>query len=397
MRICVFAGTSEGRELCAFLSEHNIKADEYVVTGYGLQRFEGITVHIGRIEYRQMEREFREGVLVIDASHPYASKVTDNLRRACRKTGSEYLRLLRPGILSTERGGEFETVPDAESAAGWLNLHEGKVLLTTGSKELDKFTQVIGYKERIYARVLPTSSVLEKCEKLGFEGKHLIAMQGPFSHAMNAAMLKETGADILVTKDSGEPGGFQDKLSAAEEAGVKVLVISRPSEETGKSFHEIKAILSERFGIEPKRRFPLFISLHGKKCMIFGAGKIAERRAGVLRRFGAEVKVIAPESRSGLVIDEKRCYKESDLEGAFLAVAATDSRKTNLKIGDDCVARGIPCSVTDSAYESGFFFPAICEGGGLTAGIVSGGKDHKKTAKAAKRIREVLEEEYGTD
>ncbi len=393
MKICVFSGTSEGRELCAFLSEHKIKADEYVATGYGLQRFEGITPHIGRLEYRQMKREFKDGALVIDASHPYAANVTDNLRRACTETGSEYLRLLRPGVLS----GEYEAVPDTGSAAAWLNSNEGKVLLTTGSKELDKFTIVKNYRERIYARVLPVSGVLEKCEKLGFEGKHIIAMQGPFSHEMNVATLKDTGADILVTKDSGGPGGVADKLSAAKEVGAKVLVISRPSEESGKSLYEIKAILSERFGIEPKRRFPLFVQIYGKKCMIFGAGKIAERRAGILRRFGADVKVIAPESRSGLEIDEKRCYIESDLDGVFLVVAATDSREANLKIGEDCAARGILCSVSDSAYESGFFFPAICEGGGLTAGIVSGGKDHKKTAEAAKRIREVLEEEYGTD
>ena len=52
----------------------------------------------------------------------------------------------------------------------------------------------------------------------------------------------------------------------------------------------------------------------------------------------------------------------------------------------------IPCSVADCAAESTFFFPAVCEGGGLTAGVVSDGTAHGKTAAAAKRIRAVLEE-----
>ena len=77
---------------------------------------------------------------------------------------------------------------------------------------------------------------------------------------------------------------------------------------------------------------------------------------------------------------------------AFLAVAATDDRAVNHRIAADCAALGIPCSVADSAAESTFFFPAVCEGGGLTAGVVSDGTQHDKTARAAKRIRTVLEE-----
>ncbi|WP_300298375.1 bifunctional precorrin-2 dehydrogenase/sirohydrochlorin ferrochelatase, partial [uncultured Intestinimonas sp.] len=81
-----------------------------------------------------------------------------------------------------------------------------------------------------------------------------------------------------------------------------------------------------------------------------------------------------------------------DLEGAFLAVAATGDRDVNRTVGEEARARGIPVTVADRREECTFFFPAICEGGGVTAGLISQrGEDHRRAARAAKRVREVLE------
>ncbi|MDO4270837.1 MAG: precorrin-6A reductase [Eubacteriales bacterium] len=400
MNIRIFSGTSEGRALCRFLSERGAKAEVFVATAYGgqvLEPMEGITVRTGRLDADEMARAIGENALVVDATHPYAAEVTKNLRAACERAGAAYLRLIRPP------GGTagVETVPDTAAAAAWLNAHPGRALLTTGSKELEAFTAVQNYKERLFPRVLPTAAVLQRCEALGFPGARVIAMQGPFSHEMNAALLRQTGADILVTKDGGEAGGFAEKLSAARETGARVLVIARPAEERGKTLAEVEAYLAARLGLaEPERalpRFPLFVSLAGKNCAVFGAGGIAARRVSVLRRFGASVRVIAPESRSALLLDEARGYEKNDLSGVFLAVAATDDRAVNHRIGADCKALGVPCSVADCAAESTFFFPAVCEGGGLIAGVVSLGAAHAKTAGAARRIRAVLEELDGKD
>ena len=179
-----------------------------------------------------------------------------------------------------------------------------------------------------------------------------------------------------------------------------MLVIARPRAETGRTLEEMQAYLADKLGLaesekaqeENLPRFPLFVSLAGKKCVVVGAGMIAARRIGVLRRFGAEVVVIAPEDKAGVGLTHCRGYEKSDLSGAFLAVAATNDRAVNHRIAQDCAALGIPCSVADCAAESTFFFPAVCEGGGLTAGVVSRGAAHGKTAAAAKRIRAVLEE-----
>lgn len=141
-------------------------------------------------------------------------------------------------------------------------------------------------------------------------------------------------------------------------------------------------------------RFPLFIDLNGKKAVIIGGGKIALRRAGVLLSFGAKVTIIAPECQAipeGAVYCQ-RCYQQGDLADAFIAVAATNDREVNRLVGLEATERGIPVSVADRKDESSFYFPAICTGNGLVAGIVSGGEEHHKTAAAARAVRNVLEE-----
>lgn len=141
-------------------------------------------------------------------------------------------------------------------------------------------------------------------------------------------------------------------------------------------------------------RFPLFIDLSGKKAVVIGGGTIALRRVNVLLSFGAQVTIIAPECSDvpkGVVF-LKRPYQPGDLAGAFLAVAATDCRAVNHQVGQEANAAGIFVSVADRKEESTFFFPAICTGNGLVAGVVSQGEEHKKTAAAARKIRTVLEE-----
>lgn len=141
-------------------------------------------------------------------------------------------------------------------------------------------------------------------------------------------------------------------------------------------------------------KFPLFIDLTGKKVVLVGGGTIAARRIATLRLFGCEIEVIAPElkcSPEGLSWKQRE-YAPGDLEGAYLAIAATDNREVNHQVGVEAGALGIPVSVADCEGECTFYFPAICTGENLVAGVVSGGKDHHRTARAAKAIRRALEE-----
>ena len=141
-------------------------------------------------------------------------------------------------------------------------------------------------------------------------------------------------------------------------------------------------------------RFPMFFDLTGRRVVVAGCGNIALRRIRVLLDFGADVTVVAPEAKE---LPEgihwiSRGYETGDLAGAFLAVAATNSREVNHLIGVDAGKAGIPVSVADCREECTFFFPAICKTDSLVAGVVSDGFDHSKTARAARAIRSVMEE-----
>lgn len=145
---------------------------------------------------------------------------------------------------------------------------------------------------------------------------------------------------------------------------------------------------------EEPLRFPLFLDLLGKRAVVVGGGPVACRRAGVLARFGAEVTLIAPacEAPEAGISWEKRGYRPGDLAGAALAVAATSDRSVNRQVGEEARAMGIPVSVADCPAECTFFFPAVCTGPSLVAGVVGRGDDHRLTARAAKAIRKTLEE-----
>lgn len=104
------------------------------------------------------------------------------------------------------------------------------ILITTGSKELAPYTQIPDFAARCYVRALPTVEALEKCQALGFRREHLILMQGPFSEEMNVAQLRYADAGYLVTKASGETGGFPEKCEAALALGVEVICVGRPKE-----------------------------------------------------------------------------------------------------------------------------------------------------------------------
>ena len=127
--------------------------------------------------------------------------------------------------------------------------------------------------------------------------------------------------------------------------------------------------------------------------MVVGGGAVARRRAEVLARFGGEVTVIAPDW-TGDVAGARwiaRPYRPGDLEGAFLAVAATGDRDVNRAVGEEARARGIPVTVADRREECTFFFPALAQGGGVVAGLAGRGDDHHRTARAAAAVRRALE------
>ena len=225
--VIIFAGTTEGRKLSEYLAVRKVPVTACVATEYGetlLTETEYLKVHAGRMDEAAMGQFFEEQKteLVVDATHPYAAVVSENVAAACKKAGVEYLRLIRES--STSETEDAVLVDSVDEAVNFLKETEGNILATTGSKELFKYTVIPNYESRVFARVLSTAEVASACEKLGFVGRNLICMQGPFSVEMNLAMLREYKISYLVTKESGIAGGYPQKCEAAAMAGVGLVV-----------------------------------------------------------------------------------------------------------------------------------------------------------------------------
>lgn len=248
--LAVFAGTVEGRTFCEALSAAGVSAVAFVATEYGNQLMEGlpgIQVRTGRLDAAAMQEALAGIGTVVDATHPYAVEVSRNIRQAAAATGAEYVRIVRAQADREEddEGGDGSgeanplTFDSAADVARFLEGTQGNVLLTTGSKELAAYAITAKLTERLWPRFLPDAAAIERALELGYKRSQLICMQGPFSLEMNVAMLKMSRAKWLVTKDGGKPGGFAEKIQAAEQAGARVLLIRKPEgHETGLTLEE---------------------------------------------------------------------------------------------------------------------------------------------------------------
>lgn len=280
-KFLIFAGTTEGREIVRYLSLKNVNLHVCVATEYGdtlIEKNDNISVSSERLNQNQMEELIKkEGFdLVIDTTHPYAVEVSANILNACKNTKIEYLRLIR-GSEKVASNENLRYVNSVEEAVDYLENTTGNVLITTGSKELAKYTVLEAYEKRLYSRVLSTPKVVEECSKLGFQGEHLICMQGPFSEELNYAILKQISAKYLVTKESGKAGGFIEKISAANKANVTTIIIGRPSENEGYSYSEVVKILEKRFDIKRNRKVYLIgIGMGNPETMTIEAKKALE-------------------------------------------------------------------------------------------------------------------------
>ncbi len=246
-KILIFAGTTEGRKLSEYLAEAEINHTICVATEYGaivLRQHPLIKVHQGRMNQEQIAEFISNGKfdVVVDATHPFAKEITYNIQAALKEMerigiSIPYLRLKRDGITERENGiTYFETNEECVKA---LEDTEGNILLTTGSKELYKYCVSEGIKHRLYVRVLPSVESLSLCTEQGICGKQVIAMQGPFTTEMNEAIIRQYEIAYLVTKESGVPGGYQEKINAAKRTGVRIFVIGCSDEGEGYSFSEI--------------------------------------------------------------------------------------------------------------------------------------------------------------
>lgn len=258
-KVIIFAGTTEGRQLAEYLDSQKVSTYVCTATEYGeslIQRSKYLEVSGKRLSQEEMEQLFCEQnpLFVVDATHPYATVVSGQIKAACQTKNLRYIRLLREETNDMDQKADIVYVDSVSEACDYLEKTTGKIFVTTGSKELKHYTKLTGYQDRVFARILSSKEAVNQVMELGFEGKNLICMQGPFSEELNYIMLKESNAKYLVTKEAGKNGGFLEKINAARRLFITSIVIGRPKEEEGFSFNEVISLLNQELSIGKSKR-----------------------------------------------------------------------------------------------------------------------------------------------
>ena len=248
--ILVVAGTRDGRELAGYLKKSGFDVLVSVTSSYGgeLAKSSVDEISVDFMDEQGFADIFKSRSIVaaIDASHPYAVNVSENLIKAAKIANIKCIRYERektdiPDYDKLYLAGDFSGAAVKAAELG------DTIFFSTGSKTVPVFKNSAALKDkRTVFRILPDRTSLEICFENNVSPRDIIAMQGPFSVSINKAMLEETGADVLVSKDSGKTGGADTKIIAAIELGLPVVLIKRPAisyEVVAYEFSDIKRLL----------------------------------------------------------------------------------------------------------------------------------------------------------
>jgi len=247
--ILVLAGTADASAIIGRLKAEGYRVAASAVSEYGARLAweagadlvrTGPLAGEGLVDYIK-----GHGILaVIDATHPFAVTISKVAREACRALGLPYFRYGRPEMDLPFHPRLF-WASGFEEAAGLAAC--GRVIfLTIGTRHLECFTKAPALKgKRLVVRVLPEEDSLARCRRLGILPRDIVALQGPCSYELNRALYLQFQAEVVVTKDSGRTGGVEEKVKAALDLGLKVVVVRRPPEVGGSSTEEVVSLLKE--------------------------------------------------------------------------------------------------------------------------------------------------------
>jgi len=149
--------------------------------------------------------------------------------------------------------------------------------------------------------------------------------------------------------------------------------------------------------------YPIYLNLAGKKCLVIGGGKVAERKVATLLEYGADITVVSPEasesiqmwSEQGLISWRSGYFRLSDLEGVFLAFSATGEPDLNEKITARCREKNILINAVDDPPNCDFYVPSTLRRNSLCLAISTEGKSPLLAAKLRRELESLIPDEYG--
>ncbi|TGE33249.1 precorrin-6A reductase [Desulfosporosinus sp. Sb-LF] len=240
MRLLVLAGTEDGRQLANALKQrgHDVLVSTLTAYGADLALVQGLQVRSGAMDAPILTDLLKKGTFaaLVDATHPYATRVKQMAKTVCRELSLPYLCWQR-SALDLEVHPLIHWAEDIPSAARMAAELGQRILLTTGSNALPEWVSLPSLKDKmLYIRVLPTSDVLARCESFGFKPNQIIAAQGPFSQEWDEAMFKQLRIEVVVAKESGKVGGTLEKVQACLCLNIPLVILKRPNTEDQTSY-----------------------------------------------------------------------------------------------------------------------------------------------------------------
>jgi precorrin-6A/cobalt-precorrin-6A reductase len=236
MKIILLGGTKDSINIIEFIKNNY---DAYILTtttteyGARLAREGGSDDTIARPLPKDEIIEIIETQgfdVLIDATHPFAEHITQTSASIAKELKMPYVRFERPTTnLENIDTSHIHYVKSFEDAGKLIadEFNQGNVLHFAGANTM---TDIVKYvpTERFYPRILKVESSLEKCDALNIDPNHIIPMKGAASLEENIHLIEKYDASIMITKESGEIGGVIEKIEAANEKNIDIIMIQRP-------------------------------------------------------------------------------------------------------------------------------------------------------------------------
>ncbi len=250
MRYIVMSGTSDSTKVINYLSQDS---NNYIVattvTDYGAKIAKDagankvIAKALRKNEFIDLIKE-EEIDTLIDATHPFANIATETAIESCEDAGINYIRYERASTVLSDDPLiiEVDTFKDgAIKANELLENEDDKLMHLAGVNTLKEIVDIVG-AEKVVPRVLPNTYSITKTQDTGINAKNIIAMQGTFSKEFNMSLMKEYNVSAIITKESGESGGAEEKINAALELKLPVILVTRPKIEKLENYPVVRSI-----------------------------------------------------------------------------------------------------------------------------------------------------------
>ncbi|VAX21125.1 hypothetical protein MNBD_NITROSPINAE03-511 [hydrothermal vent metagenome] len=246
--ILVFGGTSDTAQVTKRIAAlgHEVTVSTATDIDINIGENDSVKRITGRMTLDEIKKFIsNNGVqAVVDTTHPYATIVRDNARKAASATTIPYFTFVRPGLVYD--CNNIIWAEDYEQAAEIAFSFGKTVLTTTGSKNIGVFTaQSKQTGVGMVARVLDYPESVEACHSAGLSDDHIIAKRGPFTVESNINHLQQYDIGVVVSKDSGLAGGAPEKVEAVKRSNRKIVMIKKPDHSGAGAFESVDELIEE--------------------------------------------------------------------------------------------------------------------------------------------------------